>query len=141
MIETLDTTQRPEAVCNTVREFCRRLDRGVVDSDELVVTQRVSKPPGSYHLNTRNVLALRRARHQGIEKQPGQSVEYVVADDAASTIDRVRLAHEADGTIDTEFYRTQLLRAAASVLSPLGWRESDIEQYLAERRTASLLEY
>jgi DNA polymerase I len=34
-----------------------------------------------------------------------------------------------------------LLRAAESVLAPLGWRRADIEDYLADRTDASLSDF
>ena len=48
------------------------------------------------------------------------------------------LADEADEGYDVDYYREQLVRAAESVLSPLGWRASKIEAYLAEYRETSL---
>ncbi len=39
------------------------------------------------------------------------------------------------------FYREVLVRAAASVLSPLGWRTSDIEQKLGQYTESSLASF
>lgn len=46
-----------------------------------------------------------------------------------------KTADEAD-EYDSEFYAEELLRAVESVVSPLGWRQEDIEKYLAERTDA-----
>lgn len=64
-------------------------------------------------------------------------MEYVVVDDSKRSHERVQLAREAD-EYDAEFYAEELVRAAESVVSPLGWRQSDIKEYLAERTDASL---
>ena len=138
LIRVLDRTRSPEAVCDRLDRFVTELRQGAVDTDRLLVRNRVSKTAGEYTRFTRNAAALGRAGARGIEYFPGQSVEYVVVDDSKSSADRVRLAHETGERYDREFYETELLRAAASVLSPLGWRESDIREHLAETRDATL---
>ena len=65
-------------------------------------------------------------------------MEYVVVDDSKQSSDRVAFASEGLDEYDVDFYRTQLLRAAESVLSPLGWREGEIKQYLADHKDVSL---
>lgn len=67
----------------------------------------------------------------GLGHAPGQSVSYVVVDDATQSRERVLLASEELDEYDVGFYRELLVRAAASVLSPLGWRKSDIERELS----------
>jgi DNA polymerase, archaea type len=52
--------------------------------------------------------------------------------------ERVVLASEELDEYDVEFYREVLVRAAASVISPLGWRGSDIEQELGQYTESSL---
>lgn len=138
LLRRFDERRDPEAVCETLREWCGRLDAGQVEPSALVVTQRVSKEADAYDRRTRAALALARADHLGVPKHPGQDVAYVVADDETRTIDRVRLAFEDDLPVDTDFYRDQLLRAAESVLSPLGWRRDRIEAFLADHADATL---
>ncbi|WP_435157409.1 hypothetical protein [Haladaptatus sp. DFWS20] len=82
--------------------------------------------------------ALERAADLGLARSPGQSVSYVVVDDAKQSHERLMLASEELGEYDVGFYRELLVRAAASVLSPLGWRESDIEQFLSSHDAISL---
>ena len=120
-----------------------RLDRGDVDPSKLQITNRVSKRVKEYTQQTRNVAALERAADLGLDKHPGENVSYVVVDDEKPSRDRVRLAGEdVEGEeYDTEFYRTLMLRAAESVLSPLGWRRSEIETYLADREDAAISAY
>ncbi len=54
---------------------------------------RVSKKKEDYTQATRNVAALERAADLGLGRAPGQSVSYVVVDDAKQSRERVRLAH------------------------------------------------
>ncbi|WP_276260609.1 type B DNA-directed DNA polymerase [Haloglomus litoreum] len=142
-IQTYSEHREPQAVCDILQRRLDELNRGAVDARELLITQRVSKPLEEYEQRTRSVSALRRAESQGIGVHPGESIEYLVANDATHSRDRVRLAFEvtAETAYDASFYRERLLRAAESVLSPTGWRESDIEAYLADRSDASLRTY
>ena len=50
----------------------------------------------------------------------GWNTEYVVDDDDNHGRERVALSIEEIGTYDPEFYTTELIRAATSVLSPCG---------------------
>jgi DNA polymerase I len=112
--------------------------RGVVDPNELVITNRVSKKREDYTQSTRSVAALERAADLGLTRAPGQSVSYVVVDDAKDSRDRVALTSEELSEYDVGFYRELVVRAAASVFSPLGWCELDIEQYLSSHDEISL---
>ena len=131
----------PEAVCEELRSWVDRLERGAVDPNELVITNRVSKKREDYTQSTRSVAALERAADLGSGRAPGQSVSYVVVDDAKESRERVQLASEEFGEYDTGFYRELLVRAAASVLSPLGWREADIEKELGQYTESSLASF
>jgi DNA polymerase, archaea type len=61
-----------------------------------------------------------------------------VVDDEKQLRERVLLASEEPNEYDTGFYRELLLRAAASVVLPLGWREKRIEQLLLSHNEISL---
>lgn len=51
---------------------------------------------------------------------------------------RVELAHEATDNYDPAYYETQLVRAVESVLSPLGWNQTDIEAELSDTELETL---
>jgi DNA polymerase I len=140
LIETFDRARSPEAVCDRVRRALGRLDAGKANPLELVIEERVSKRANAYDRQTRTVAALRRAETLGCPRQPGQCVRYVVVDDDERSPERVRLAHESGDLdrYDGEFYADQLYRAAESVLAPTGWRQQDIEAYLADRTDTTL---
>ncbi|WP_436924710.1 DNA polymerase domain-containing protein [Halosimplex amylolyticum] len=159
LVGALDRTRDPEAVCDRLARALGRLERGAVDPDDLLITQRVSKSVESYSQRTRAVAALERAAELGLERPPGTSVQYVVvADDSevrpkgaprtserrltgAASRDgpgRVRLACEGPSDYDVDFYRERLVRAAESVLSPLGWDRGRIRQYLRDGRDLTL---
>ncbi|WP_136592184.1 type B DNA-directed DNA polymerase [Salinigranum halophilum] len=138
LIETLDTHREPEAVCERLQYWRGQLRRGDVGPDELVIDNRVSKRREQYTHATRNVAAFERAATMGLDISPGESLSYIVVDDSHETADRVRLTAEAGERYDTAFYDNLLIRAAVSVLSPLGWREQRIRAYCAETTRTTL---
>ena len=138
LVETLAETRDPEAVCERLRSWIDRVRRGDAEPSDLVVRNRVSKSREAYTRYTRNVAALERASDRGLSRSPGQDVAYVVVDDDERSRERVALADEEIDGYDVDYYRERLVRAAESVLSPVGWREAEIEAYLAEFRDGSL---
>ncbi|WP_332900222.1 type B DNA-directed DNA polymerase [Haladaptatus sp. CMSO5] len=141
LIEMLDTHRSPEVVCDRLQLWLQKLRTGNVELSDLVITNRVSKSLDEYSQSTRNVAALERASKLGRLRGPGQKVQYVVVDDSLRDIDRVALASERPSEYDVEFYCDLLLRAAESVISPLGWRQSRISSYISGRVDASLSAY
>ncbi len=138
LIAVLADARNPDAVCDELRTWGDRLRRNEVDPTDLVITKRVSKAREEYTQSTRTVAALDRAENLGLSRSPGQTVSYVVVDDDKQSCDRVALAGEQPTEYDTAFYRTLLIRAAESVLSPLGWRSSRIDQYLSGHEEFSI---
>ena len=138
LIETLDVHRTPEAVCDRLQRHLETLRTGSIEPTSLVLTRRASKRLGEYHQRTRTVAALERAQGEGLEFQPGERISFVVTDDACDSRARVALEHEAVTEYDVDFYTELLIRAAESVCSPLEWRRSDIERYLADRIDTSI---
>ncbi|WP_227379735.1 hypothetical protein [Haladaptatus halobius] len=134
LIRAVDEFCDPEVVCEELRSWVNRLECGAVDPSELVITNRVSKKREDY---TRSVAALERAADLGLARAPGQSISYVLADDAKRSRERVLLASEELDEYDTGFYRELLVRAAASVLSLLGRREKRVDQFLSSHEEIS----
>ncbi|WP_336331070.1 type B DNA-directed DNA polymerase [Haloarcula sp. CGMCC 1.2071] len=140
-LERLDATRSPDVVLNCLHDAIKRLYAGTVPVEQLVERNRVSKPLEGYTQNTQNVAALKRAREQDLAVHPGQDIEYVVVDDEKSSRERVELAHEEIESYDASYYETQLVRAIESVLSPLGWDRTDIQQELSGVREPELTDF
>jgi DNA polymerase I len=136
LLRTFDRTRSPEAVCDRLRQTLRVLEGGKVPTDELVIDQRVSKPPEAYTHRTRTVEALEQAT-EAWNLQPGQHVEYVVVNDDAGGQARVALPESAE-RYDTDFYTDLAVRAASSILAPLGWESEDVREYLRETSQVTL---
>ena len=58
-------------------------------------------------------------------------------DDEKASRDRVALAHEDIESDDSSYYEMELVRAAKSVLSPLGWEQSKIRRDLSRQECLS----
>ena len=140
-LERFDATRSPDAVLDCLQDAIKRLHTGPVPIDQLVERNRVSKPLEGYTQNTQNVAALKRARDQDLAVHPGQDIEYVVVDDEKSSRERVALTHEEVESYDASYYETQLVRAVESVLSPLGWDQTEIRRELTETRVPKLAAY
>jgi DNA polymerase I len=140
LVATFDEHREPAAVCARLERHLRRLRTGDVPMGALAVRERASKRADEYDRRTRVVAALECADALGLERHPGQSVAYVVTDDGKSGRERVALPGEAE-RYDEGFYADLLVRAAAEVTAPLGWRERDVRRYLETRTDASLAAY
>ena len=138
LMEVLDRHREPEPVCDRLQVHLSRLRAGDVNPQELVFRKRVSKRLEEYTQGTHTVSALMRYRDHGIEKNPGQDVCYVVVDDNARQSDRVRLHFELNDEYDESVYERELMRAAESIVSPLGWEHGDIRRYVKGTRDASI---
>ncbi|MFC6766410.1 DNA polymerase domain-containing protein [Natrinema soli] len=137
-VEALDRERDPEAVCDVLGRRLNELREGRVDPAALAITKRVSKSLDDYGRRTHTVAALQRYERRGIDRHPGQSVEYVVADDDSRGPERVRLALDTPSEYDADYYATLLVRACESVVSPLGWDRARIRNSLRDGRTVRL---
>ncbi|RNJ22053.1 type B DNA-directed DNA polymerase [Halosegnis longus] len=141
LIERYDETRKPQAVVTALAAALATLRAGEVVTSELVTTVRISQPLAAYDQATQTVAALKRLRDQGLSRSPGQDVEYVVVDDAATGAARVRLPHESPTTYDIDHYSQALIRAGVSVLAPLGYDERTLRQALRDTTDQTLDAY
>jgi DNA polymerase I len=140
LLAAVDRYRDPAPVCDVLKRHLRSLRTGDVPPEDLLITRRVSKPREAYSHRTRAVAVLERAEAAGLTPRPGQSFDFLVVDDDASRgRERVRLDVEVGGAesggktdYDADFYADRLVRAAESVLAPLGWDESRIRRYLRD---------
>jgi len=140
LIETFDDAREPNAAIDTLAAHLAVLAAGDVPTTALLVRNRASKDVDAYTHRTRTVAALERADAIGLDFAPGEDVVYVVRDDDRDGMGRVRLASEVDNGSDYDvgYYREAAIRAAASVLGPLGWTDADLVDALAGERDATL---
>lgn len=114
-MEVLDEPREPAPVCDRLQVYLSRLRSGYVDSQELVFRKQASKRFHRYTQGTHTLSALLRYRANGIEKNPGQDVSYVVVDEVRLP-DLVRLPFETFNGYDEDVYARELVRAAESIV-------------------------
>jgi DNA polymerase I len=141
LIEVFDETRDPKAVCAELTWWISRLEAEAVDGVSLEITKRASKQLEEYTQSTQTTAALQRSTDTGQESLAGRDISYVVVDDSKSGRERVRLPSEECSSYDAEFYRDQLISAAESVLSPVGWRREEIRHTLSDQQNQSLRSY
>lgn len=129
MIGILDQNMSFKPVVEDLKRWIGKIDREELAPEELVIKKKVSKSLENYKVENRSTAAIRRARINGFDVKPGQQVRYVVRDDSAASANRVRLDFESE-KYDRDFYRDQLIRAAETVVSPLGMERKRIEKEL-----------
>jgi len=137
-LRKFDDTHSPKAVIGVLRRALQKLNARDVDQADLVERNQVTKSLEAHTQYTQNVAALERARDLDLAIHPGQDIEYIVVDDEKESRDRVALPHESIENYDPSYYETQLIRAAESVLSPVGWERTDIRRELAETQDSRL---
>ncbi|MFB6209741.1 MAG: type B DNA-directed DNA polymerase [Candidatus Nanohaloarchaea archaeon] len=138
MIERYDEKRSVEEVLELLESCIEKLESGGVDPSDLIIEKNVSKKLEQYQVKNRNYSALKRAEINGLDVRPGQKVRYVVREDDAEPGDRVRLEFETEGRYDPDFYVTKLIRAAESILSPMGLDRNEIRERVEGPEEVSL---
>jgi DNA polymerase-2 len=120
----------PQAVAYA-RERLRRLRAGAAPPEELVMSHRLSRLPQEFRVRTAAARAAAELLHSGVELQPGEMLHFV----HVSGPERVRAweqvaEHPEQLTYDREVYTELLLRAAESVLAPVGVERQALEAWL-----------
>ena len=112
----------PEAL-DVVDRYVDEVLSGTVPPDKLLVTRRVSKTLGEYRQVNDAVAALQQLEAEGIEVNPGEQVRFVITSARSRDLrDRVRAEpFVSEGEYDPGAYVDLVLRAAETMLMPMGW--------------------
>ena len=114
----------PESL-GVLDSYLERVRSGNVELEKLIVRHRVAKELEEYSQFNDSYAALRQMQERGFDVPPGRSVEYVICDGGSKSVwDRVKVASflRGDEHYDASEYHDVLLRAAADLLLPFGWR-------------------
>ena len=130
----------PEALA-VAKAAADRLRERAVRHEDLVLLSRTRQSVEEYRNETPTKVALRKLRDAGIELKPGQSVPYIVTRSQGLPDQRSvpaqlwgRGPFEGGSTYDVEAYLRLLARSIETLLSPLGYREEPLLEWLAGRR-------
>ena len=122
----------PEAL-RALRRRADQLRSGDVDPEELLFTTSPSKELDEYQQLNVSAAALHQLRAEGVEGQPGRSVQYLVVDASSGDWRRKVLVRERLDLFegyDLAHYLKVLARTGESLLSPLGYDERRVADAL-----------
>lgn len=126
-------------VLDILTEAMVRLRGGEVRAADLAVTTTISRAPQEYRNNAAVAVAARQMARAGVRLHPGERIQYIVTDAGARLPDdRVRPLGllGPDWSCDVDYYTGQLMRAAETLLVPLGFPLARLEQEVQLRMQA-----
>ncbi len=124
-------------------EYIERLRNRDVSIEELAITQHISQAPEDYQQQCSQAIAAELTIRYGQELHPGQCVSYVHTNShARHPLRRVALPDTPDAAnYDTEKYIELLLRAADTLLAPLGWNYEKLLHHFSGAPQQTLLQF
>ncbi len=125
-----------------VKEYVEQLQNGDVATENLVITQNISRSADEYQQQCSQAIAAELAIRYGQDLQPGQPVTYVHIDaKARHPLRRVALPHTAAAAhYDKTKYTELLLRATDTLLTLLGWHYDRLAQHFSEKPLQTVLD-
>lgn len=118
-----------------VKDYLDRLHSGDVTTEDLIITQNISRLPHEYQQQCSQAIAAELAIRHGQAIQPGQPIRYVHTDaQARQPLRRVALPHTAAAAdYDKDKYTDLILRATDTLLTPLGWDFERLTQHFKKK--------
>lgn len=123
-------------VMNLAADYLDTLHTGQVPFEQLAITQRLSRAPREYKTNHLNAIVARQHLDSGVELAAGESIQYVILDNAARVpTDRARPLEHLDGSLayDAERYAELLVQSVTTLLSSVGVQQPQLETHFAEQ--------
>ncbi len=113
----------PEAL-KLLRHYAQLIASGKADLHDLVVTKQLSKHPYEYHSDSLQVVAARQLLKEGVEIFPGQTIRYIILDEANKKPDKRVIAaelFEPSTCYDVNKYLGLLLSSAETIFGPINY--------------------
>jgi len=83
--------QKLEEARKVLQRYLDRLENGTVPAEELVISRRLTRPPGQYQKNSVTAIAAQQLDRAGVRLRPGESIDYILTDtDSPLPDERVR---------------------------------------------------
>ncbi|MFQ5846680.1 MAG: DNA polymerase domain-containing protein [Candidatus Methylomirabilales bacterium] len=122
----------PEAL-ELLRRHVDEIREGRVPFEELVITRTLSKDPMQYVREDAGAIAAKAMAGAGVKLHPGEQIGYIILDRKARVKgERARPAVLLTGneSYDKERYVELLLRAAETLLAPVGYPAARLQSWL-----------
>jgi DNA polymerase-2 len=124
----------PEAL-EILKRHVEAIRGGRVPLEDLTITRTLSKEPMQYVREDVGAIAAKTLARAGVELHPGQQIDYLILDRKAKVKgDRARPAVllTGDESYDSQTYEQLLLRAAETLLGPVGWPATRLQSFLGQ---------
>jgi len=123
-----------------LRGYVEKLRERAVDVQDLIIAKRLSMHPDRYVHDVFQAIAARQLLKEGIEVSGGQTIRYLITDaENRRPGKRVKAAEliNAETGFDAEKYVEMLILAATNILSPFGYTQGQLKDYMVygERQT------
>jgi DNA polymerase elongation subunit (family B) len=128
---------RVPAALQILRRHIAEIREGRVPFEELVITRTLSKDPMQYVREDAGAIAAKELARAGAQLHPGEQIGYIILDQQAKFKgDRARSAVLLTGSesYDKERYVELLVRAAETLLAPVGYSAERITSFLDTAR-------
>lgn len=143
MLKAFNKSLDVKDVFKVLKRQVEKLKSEKVDPKDLVIEKKCSKNLEEYQVKNRSFAALKRNKRKGVNVNAGQKVNYIVRDDDAKPLDRVRLGFELHENMsyDIDFYTNLLVKACESIVSCKGLNRENIRRRLRDDLRTSLRLY
>jgi len=125
-----------EKAADIVRTVTRRIQKGEVDLDDLIIYTQLKMPIESYRSVGPHVAAAKRLRERGVEVEPGMVIGYVVVRGSGSISDRAIPVELLEGrNYDPDYYvEHQVLPAVMRIMEVLGYSDESLRFQRSRQR-------
>jgi DNA polymerase elongation subunit (family B) len=140
-----DFLARISGALDVLGEHAGRLVSNQVDSRDLLIKKRLSKPPSGYTHDVFQAIAAKQLDKAGFQVSAGQNIQYLIVNSKSKTLNNKVLAAELirpRTRHDVQKYLKMLLRAGETLLGVFGYTNERIrEEILYRERQATLIEH
>ncbi len=131
----------PDAL-NIVKEYRKKLLDGEIPVWDLVVTKRLSKDLENYTQKVSQVIAGEQLKKEGFEVSAGKSIKFLFTNSKHKKYRRRVKAKELieeNASPDVNKYLMLLYSAASNILSPFGYSQESVHNYVKGHKYTKLL--
>lgn len=108
---------------NTVIEHIRNEE---LPLKQFIIYTQLTKSPDKYESTSPHVEAAKKAKRNGYDITPGQTIRYVITPGAGSISDRARIVEEANRYDSTYYIENQVVPAALRILKTFDYTAADL---------------
>ncbi|MBN2095553.1 MAG: ribonuclease H-like domain-containing protein [Candidatus Aenigmarchaeota archaeon] len=117
---------KAEKAVEFVKETCRRIRKGEIEKEWLIISRQMTKSPERYGIISPHVKVARDLKRKGVSIYPGFVVKYIITREGKLVSDRAKWWEDAMN-YDSEYYiNNQVIPPAYRILSVLGYSKQEL---------------